>query len=214
MATLASAYAFNPLVLIAMTVSVPWPWCGDPDRGWTSRATGSQPDEALGAGSSSGLAPPGAGSPRSTPWSATSAEPARLRLFDTATRRPQKPRAAPPFDVVCLYRRPHRCDSSTGCGSSPQAAPGSSHASTVHPQVYSRPSSMVALSSTGVEMHCPFCRHTDSKVLDSRIAEEGGVLLAAPVSGCASAGSPRSSRCSWSWSSAAVSWSSRSSGTR
>jgi transcriptional repressor NrdR len=25
-------------------------------------------------------------------------------------------------------------------------------------------------------MHCPFCRHTDSKVLDSRIAEEGGAI--------------------------------------
>ena len=25
-------------------------------------------------------------------------------------------------------------------------------------------------------MHCPFCRHTDSKVLDSRIVEEGGAI--------------------------------------
>jgi transcriptional repressor NrdR len=25
-------------------------------------------------------------------------------------------------------------------------------------------------------MHCPFCRHIDSKVLDSRIAEEGGAI--------------------------------------
>jgi transcriptional repressor NrdR len=25
-------------------------------------------------------------------------------------------------------------------------------------------------------VHCPFCRHTDSKVLDSRIAEEGGAI--------------------------------------
>lgn len=25
-------------------------------------------------------------------------------------------------------------------------------------------------------MHCPFCKHTDTKVLDSRIAEEGGAI--------------------------------------
>lgn len=25
-------------------------------------------------------------------------------------------------------------------------------------------------------MHCPYCRHTDSKVLDSRVAEDGGAI--------------------------------------
>ena len=25
-------------------------------------------------------------------------------------------------------------------------------------------------------MHCPFCRHTDTKVLDSRVAEDGGSI--------------------------------------
>ena len=25
-------------------------------------------------------------------------------------------------------------------------------------------------------MHCPFCRHTDTKVLDSRVAEDGGQI--------------------------------------
>ena len=26
------------------------------------------------------------------------------------------------------------------------------------------------------QMHCPYCRHTDSKVLDSRVAEDGGAI--------------------------------------
>ncbi len=25
-------------------------------------------------------------------------------------------------------------------------------------------------------MHCPYCRHTDSKVLDSRVADDGGSI--------------------------------------
>ena len=25
-------------------------------------------------------------------------------------------------------------------------------------------------------MHCPFCRHTDTRVLDSRTAEDGGAI--------------------------------------
>ena len=46
-------------------------------------------------------------------------------------------------------------------------------------------------------MHCPYCRNTDTRVLDSRVAEDGGVdpppahLPAEPVA--AASGSPRSS---------------------
>ena len=25
-------------------------------------------------------------------------------------------------------------------------------------------------------MHCPYCRHTDTRVLDSRVAEDGGAI--------------------------------------
>ncbi|MGH3457448.1 MAG: transcriptional regulator NrdR, partial [Aeromicrobium sp.] len=25
-------------------------------------------------------------------------------------------------------------------------------------------------------MHCPFCKHTDTRVLDSRVADEGGAI--------------------------------------
>jgi transcriptional repressor NrdR len=27
-----------------------------------------------------------------------------------------------------------------------------------------------------VEVHCPFCRHTDTRVLDSRVADDGGAI--------------------------------------
>ena len=46
-------------------------------------------------------------------------------------------------------------------------------------------------------MHCPYCRHTDTRVLDSRVAEDGGEHPPpAAVPDPASSGSPPSSRCS------------------
>ena len=52
----------------------------------------------------------------------------------------------------------------------------------------------------GRRMHCPYCRHTDSKVLDSRATDDGLSVAAPGVSAHpVSGGSPPSSRCSWSW---------------
>src|SRR5690625_6975546 len=35
---------------------------------------------------------------------------------------------------------------------------------------------MLWISSEGGPVHCPFCRHDDTRVVDSRLADEGGAI--------------------------------------
>src|SRR5690606_28314611 len=44
--------------------------------------------------------------------------------------------------------------------------------STGRPQIRTQPRSCRQTQEEGSRMHCPFCRHTDSRVVDSRVQEE------------------------------------------
>ena len=46
-------------------------------------------------------------------------------------------------------------------------------------------------------MHCPYCRNTDTRVVDSRVADDGGAIRRRRTCGRESGSAP-SSRCS-SW---------------